>query len=137
MATCAFTFGDLFCTHIPTWWPILYMRSIITLWLIFLFCFGELFFTYFMADKFSYLCLPILYNYLLFILISHHFSLYTWDFYGLFCLFVSPSWPHLYIFYGDMCAYLWLPFCTLTSSLRPILCVWKSLTVYSYIPILT
>ena len=67
MASCAFTSGDLFCTHTSTWWPILYMRIIVTLWIIF-FLFDELFFTYFMAyrfeDLFTYsVQLPPIYTY--------------------------------------------------------------------------
>ena len=155
MAICAFTFVDLFSTHTSTWWPILYMRSIVTVWRFFCFFFGELFFHHiFMAYKvlvplFTYsVLLPPIYTYTYhflgisisttsswlslyppFFCITWRLSLYTRDFYGLFCSFVSPSWPYLYIFY----AYLWIPSCTLTYSLWPILCVWKifdSLLIY-------
>ena len=33
--------------------------------------------------------------------------LYTRDFYGLFCIFTSPWWAYVYIFYVYMCTYLW------------------------------
>ena len=105
---------------------------------------GELFFTFFMAYRFSYLCLPILYNYLLFILITHHF-LHIFYKYHFMTYFVHMRflWPILficipfYIFYGDMCAYLWLPICTLTSSWWPILCVLKFLTANFWLIIFT
>ena len=67
MASCAFTSGDLFCTHTSTWWPILYMRIIVTLWIIF-FYLTSFFFTYFMAyrseDLFTYsVQLPPIYTF--------------------------------------------------------------------------
>ena len=101
MAKCECTSCDLFCLREFSFWPIIYTKYFLMAYSLQLY---SLFWRFLMA--FSVHITP---NVDL-IPISPTSSwpcLYTRDFYDLFCIFTSPWWAYVYIFYVYMCTYLW------------------------------
>ena len=56
--------------------------------------------------------------------------LYTRDFYGLFCIFTSPWWAYVYIFYVCTPALSWWPILYKVNIFVPYLFLWAILYIY-------